>query len=67
MNRSLTALAALFLVTFVTGCGQSGKLYVPGNPSELTTMPSERQGGSPDTETTAEEENEKDAKERSTQ
>jgi len=60
MNRFLTALAALFLATVFSGCGQSGKLYVPGNPSELRTMPSERQGGSPDTEAEEEKENSKE-------
>lgn len=66
MNRFLRILATFILVTVVTGCGQSGKLYVPGNPSELTTTPSTRQGGGQDTDTT-EAKKKEDTKEKSEQ
>jgi predicted small lipoprotein YifL len=33
---AVTAIAALFIVT---GCGQSGPLYLPGNPSRMETLP----------------------------
>ena len=39
MNNLLRALAALFVVILVSGCGQSGPLYIPGNPSEITAPP----------------------------
>lgn len=31
----LTTLAALLFTLFVAGCGQSGPLYVPGDPSSI--------------------------------
>ncbi|MDG2107119.1 MAG: hypothetical protein P8J74_00520 [Woeseiaceae bacterium] len=34
-------LISLFISIFaVIGCGQSGALYVPGNPSQITVLPS---------------------------
>lgn len=39
MNNLLRALAALFVVILVSGCGQSGPLYIPGNPSEIQAPP----------------------------
>ena len=36
MRRSLTA---LFTILFVTACGQSGPLYIPGNPSRIEPPP----------------------------
>lgn len=40
MKLILRALAALFVAILVSGCGQSGKLYVPGNPGAVSTAPS---------------------------
>ena len=37
MKRFSTALAALLLIA--TGCGQSGPLYIPGNPSRIEQPP----------------------------
>ena len=42
-------LAALILAFIVAGCGQSGPLYIPGNPSKI-------QQPTPQAESTAEEE-----------
>ncbi|MBT8083527.1 MAG: lipoprotein [Gammaproteobacteria bacterium] len=36
MRRFLTA---LFAILFVTACGQSGPLYIPGNPSRMEEPP----------------------------
>ena len=36
MRRFLTA---LFAILFVTGCGQTGPLYIPGNPSRIEPPP----------------------------
>ena len=36
-----TKILSILLVAFVLGaCGQSGPLYVPGDPSEIKTQPS---------------------------
>jgi len=32
-------LAALLLLMFLIGCGQSGALYIPGNPSTVQPPP----------------------------
>ncbi len=37
MRRTLLALAAL--ASLLAGCGQSGPLYLPGNPSEIKSAP----------------------------
>ncbi len=34
-------LAALLLVFALAGCGQSGRLYLPSDPSEVQSLPSE--------------------------
>ena len=39
MKRLLLALTAFSLVFFATGCGQSGPLYIPGNPSKIQDPP----------------------------
>ena len=57
MNQRLRALAALFFFILVCGCGQSGPLYIPGNPSEVRTPPN--------TEQDAEEEKDEDSTEES--
>ena len=38
MRRFLTA---LFAILFVTACGQSGPLYIPGSPSRIEPQPTE--------------------------
>ena len=38
MRRFLTA---LFAILFVTACGQTGPLYVPGSPSRMEVPPPE--------------------------
>ena len=49
MKRFLAILAALSFLFVVSGCGQSGPLYIPGNPSKIQQPP-------PKAESTAEEE-----------
>jgi predicted small lipoprotein YifL len=39
MKSTIITLVALFLVGLLAGCGQSGPLYVPGDPSEIKTTP----------------------------
>ncbi len=39
MKRLLLALFALTSVFVVAGCGQSGPLYLPGDPSTIQTAP----------------------------
>ena len=51
MKRLFAALAAFSFLFAAAGCGQSGPLYIPGNPSKIQQPP-------PQAESTAEEENE---------
>jgi predicted small lipoprotein YifL len=40
--KSISAtLGTLFLILFIAGCGQSGPLYVPGDPSSIQSPPEE--------------------------
>ena len=39
MTRLLLVLVALSFVGLFTGCGQSGPLYLPGNPSRIEKLP----------------------------
>jgi predicted small lipoprotein YifL len=40
MTRFVVALVAIsFVGLFAGGCGQSGPLYLPGNPSKLERLP----------------------------
>ena len=39
MKRFIFALAAISILGLFAGCGQSGPLYLPGNPSRLETLP----------------------------
>ena len=39
MNNSVRVIAALLLAMFLFGCGQSGPLYVPGDPSTIQPPP----------------------------
>ena len=41
MTHSSKILAALILIFTLVGCGQSGKLYLPGDPSEVHSLPTE--------------------------
>jgi predicted small lipoprotein YifL len=54
MKRLILALAAFSFVFLASGCGQSGPLYIPGNPSKISNPP-------PAAESTAEEEGEEDS------
>lgn len=56
MKRLILALAAFSFVFLAAGCGQSGPLYIPGNPSKISDPP-------PTAESTAEEEGEENGKE----
>jgi predicted small lipoprotein YifL len=51
MKRFLTALVVCSFLIGTAGCGQSGPLYLPGNPSTIQQPP-------PPPEPTAEEESE---------
>jgi predicted small lipoprotein YifL len=53
MKRLILALAALSFTFLATGCGQSGPLYIPGNPTQIANPP-------PAAESTAEEEGEEE-------
>jgi predicted small lipoprotein YifL len=53
MNRLILALAALSFIFLASGCGQSGPLYIPGNPSKISNPP-------PAAESTADEESEEE-------
>ncbi len=39
MTRFLIALFALYFACLASGCGQSGPLYIPGDPSRIETSP----------------------------
>ncbi|MGB5511267.1 MAG: lipoprotein [Woeseiaceae bacterium] len=39
MQRFILAIAAMASLFIVSGCGQSGPLYLPGNPSRIETLP----------------------------
>ena len=39
MTHSSRILAALLLTFTLVGCGQSGKLYLPSDPSEVQNLP----------------------------
>ena len=39
MQRFILAIAAMAAVFIVSGCGQSGPLYLPGNPSRIEKLP----------------------------
>ena len=53
MNRLIIALAATAIIFLASGCGQSGPLYIPDNPSTISVP-----APAPDsTEEEAEEEN----------
>jgi predicted small lipoprotein YifL len=39
MSHSRIASATLLLILSLAGCGQSGPLYLPGDPSEVQQLP----------------------------
>jgi predicted small lipoprotein YifL len=39
MKSIILTIATLFLVGLLAGCGQSGPLYVPGDPSSINVPP----------------------------
>ncbi len=41
MIHSRIALAALLLILSLAGCGPSGPLYLPGDPSEVQNLPTQ--------------------------
>ena len=41
MSHSRIALAGLLLIFSLVGCGQSGPLYLPGDPSEVQNLPTQ--------------------------
>lgn len=51
MKRLILALAAFTFVFLASGCGQSGPLYIPDNPSKISVPP-------PDSESETEEDEE---------
>ena len=40
-TRTAATLLGLWLALSLAGCGQSGPLYLPGNPSEVEAPPAE--------------------------
>jgi predicted small lipoprotein YifL len=42
MKRLTILIAILACVFIVSGCGQSGPLYIPGNPSTMAVPPSQQ-------------------------
>jgi predicted small lipoprotein YifL len=65
MNLNLRVLAALLVATLVSSCGQSGELYIPGDPSEMTTPQVAEPETSFETEEDSDEDSEKDSDESS--
>ncbi len=60
MSRtSLTLILILFTLS-LAGCGQSGKLYMPGNPSQVTATPPGEPAEAPAGESESEENGESD-------
>jgi predicted small lipoprotein YifL len=39
MKRFIVALATISIVMLSAGCGQSGPLYLPGDPSKIEEVP----------------------------
>ena len=42
MKRLTSLIAVLAWLFIVSGCGQSGPLYIPGNPSTMAVPPSQQ-------------------------
>ena len=41
MKRLTFLLAVIASLSFLAGCGQSGPLYIPGDPSQMAVPPSQ--------------------------
>ena len=50
MNRFIVALVAVSFLGLAAGCGQSGPLYLPGNPSRIEKVPPPEQTSDPEKE-----------------
>jgi predicted small lipoprotein YifL len=61
MNLNLRVLAALLVATLISSCGQTGELYIPGNPSEMTTPQVAEPAANGETEDDSDEDSEKDS------
>jgi predicted small lipoprotein YifL len=55
MSRLILLFAALTGITLFTGCGQSGPLYLPGDPSEVRQAPQPAEPEAEDEEEDADE------------
>ena len=42
MKRLTFSIAVLAFMFLFSGCGQSGPLYIPGNPSQMAVPPSQQ-------------------------
>jgi len=42
MKRLMSLISVLAWLFIVSGCGQSGALYIPGNPSTMAVPPSQQ-------------------------
>jgi predicted small lipoprotein YifL len=42
MKRLTFLIAAFAFMFLLSGCGQSGPLYIPGNPSQMAVPPSQQ-------------------------
>ena len=60
MIHSRIALGALLLILSLVGCGQSGPLYLPGDPSEVQNLPTQVPDLPEDDEDDDEDDNEND-------
>ena len=60
MIHSRIALGALLLILSLVGCGQSGPLYLPGDPSEVQNLPKQVPELPEDDEDDDEDDNEND-------
>jgi predicted small lipoprotein YifL len=50
MKRLTLLIAALAIMFIFSGCGQSGPLYIPGNPTTMAVPPAEPATNEDDTE-----------------
>ncbi|MBT5862494.1 MAG: hypothetical protein HOH37_06305 [Gammaproteobacteria bacterium] len=48
MKRICLLMAVIASIFVIAGCGQSGPLYVPGNPSQMAVPPSQEVVGMED-------------------
>ena len=53
MTSLFRVFAAILLFAFAAGCGQSGPLYIPGDPSTVQTPPQQPQDDEEDDESEA--------------